>query len=142
MISSSHLNKLVFFIILLTVINSNLVFAEDEPIDIWENTENQNSQNETKNDGDNLAIESPIISGDINKINIKINENKIEKNERAVIGIFDPEENNFNLSMWVETDGGDIKKVLARINKLKLSDLSENLLFEVLFTNAYAPKKT
>jgi len=141
MISSSHLNKLVFFIILLTVINSNLVFAEDEPIDIWENTENQNSQNETKNDGDNLAIESPIISGDINKINIKINENKIEKNERAVIGIFDPEENNFNLSMWVETDGGDIKKVLARINKLKLSDLSENLLFEVLFTNAYAPKK-
>ena len=141
MISSSHLNKLVFFIILLTVINSNLVFAEDEPIDIWENAENQNSQNDTKNDADNLAIESPIISGDINKINIKIDENKIEKNERTVIGIFDPEENNFNLSMWVETDGEDIKKVLARINKLKLSDLSENLLFEVLFTNAYPPKK-
>ena len=34
----------------------------------------------------------------------------------------------------------DIKKVLKRINKLKLSKLSEDLLFQILFTNAYSPK--
>ena len=34
-----------------------------------------------------------------------------------------------------------LKKVLERINKLKLSKLSEDLLFQVLFTNAYSPKK-
>ena len=39
------------------------------------------------------------------------------------------------------TDGNDIKKVLNRIDKLKLSKLSEDLLFQVLFTNAYSPKK-
>ena len=60
---------------------------------------------------------------------------------QSVIGIFDPEENNFNLNMWSKTDGEDIKKVLNRINKLKLSKLSEDLLFQVLFTNAYSPKK-
>ena len=37
--------------------------------------------------------------------------------------------------------GDDIKRVLNRINKLKLSKLSEDLLFQVLFTNAYSPKK-
>ena len=37
--------------------------------------------------------------------------------------------------------GEDIKKVLNRISKLKLSKVSEDLLFQVLFTNAYAPKK-
>ena len=43
--------------------------------------------------------------------------------------------------MWSKTDGEEIKKVLKRINKLKLSKLSEDLLFQVLFTNAYAPQK-
>ena len=43
--------------------------------------------------------------------------------------------------MWSKTDGEDIKKVLKRINKLKLSKLSEDLLFQVLFTNAYSPQK-
>ena len=67
-------------------------------------------------------------------------ENKIENESESVIGIFDPEENNFNLDMWSNTDGTEIKKILKRINKLKLSKLSEDLLFQVLFTNAYAPK--
>ena len=58
-----------------------------------------------------------------------------------MVGIFDPEENNFNLDMWLQSDGEDIKKVLNRIDKLKLSKLSENLLFKVLFTNSYSPKK-
>ena len=43
--------------------------------------------------------------------------------------------------MWVKTDGEDIKKVLNRINKLKLSKLSEDLLFQILFTNSYPPQK-
>ena len=42
--------------------------------------------------------------------------------------------------MWSESDGEDIKNILKRIYKLKLSKLSEDLLFQVLFTNAYPPK--
>ena len=42
--------------------------------------------------------------------------------------------------MWLDSDGKDIKKILKRIDKLKLSRLSEDLLFQVLFTNAYSPK--
>ena len=37
MISLSHLNKLIFFIIFITILNFNSSFAEDEPADIWDN---------------------------------------------------------------------------------------------------------
>ena len=141
MISSLRLNKLILSVIFFTALTFNSSFAEDEVIDIWEKKENQNEQNDQTNNERDLTIKSPILSDNVNKIIIKIDENKIENQDRSIIGIFDPEENNFNLNMWAKTDGEDIKKVLKRINKLKLSKLSEDLLFQVLFTNAHSPQK-
>jgi len=141
MISSSHLSKLILFVVLLVIFTLNPAVSEDEPADIWGKKENQNEENNEANDEKDITIESPILSGDINKIVIKIDEDKIENQSESIIGIFDPEENNFNLNMWSNTDGEDIKKILKRINKLKLSKLYEDLLFQVLFTNAYPPKK-
>ena len=141
MISLSHLNKLTFFAIFFTLLTFSFVLAEEEPAEIWEEKENKNEQNDQTNIEQDITIESPILSDDVNKVIIKIDENKIEDHDRSIVGIFDPEKNNFNLNMWLETDGKDIKKVLKRINKLRLSKLSEDLLFEVLFTNAYSPKK-
>ena len=141
MISLSHLNKLTLFAIFFTLLTFNFVLAEEEPADIWEEKENKNEQNDQTNIEQDITIESPILSDDVSKVIIKIDENKIEDQDRSIVGIFDPEKNNFNLNMWLETDGEDIKKVLKRINKLRLSKLSEDLLFEVLFTNAYSPKK-
>ena len=139
MISLSHLNKLKEITIFFTIIISNFAFAAD-PVDIWEKKENQNEQSDQTSSEKDITIESPIISGDVNKIIIKIEEDEVGSYDQSVIGIFDPEENNFNLNMWSKTDGNDIKKLLKRINKLKLSKLSEDLLFLVLFTNAYPPK--
>ena len=141
MISSSRLNKSILSVIVFTALTFNSGFAEEEAVDIWEKQEDQNEQNNQTNAEQDLTIESPILSDDINKIVIKIDENEIGNSDRSVIGIFDPEENNFNMNMWSKTDGEDIKKVLNRINKLKLSKLSEDLLFQVLFTNAYSPQK-
>ena len=141
MISSSHLSKLILFVVLSVIFTLNPAVSEDEPADIWEKKENQNEENNEANDEKDITIESPILSDDINKIVIKIDEDKIENQSESIIGIFDPAENNFNLNMWSNTDGEDIKKILKRINKLKLSKLSEDLLFQVLFTNAYPPKK-
>ena len=128
--SLPQLNKLIFFISIL-IFDSTVSFAA---VDIWEKKETNN--NETKNE---LTIETPTFSDETDEI--KINENKIEDFQQSVIGIIDPEENNFNLNMWSQTDGEDIKRTLKRINKLKLSKHSENLLFKILFTNAYPPKK-
>ena len=140
MISSSHLNKLIHFIFFLYI----LIFIQTlcvAAVDIWEKQENKSEQSNQINDEKEITIETPSLSEDVNKIVIKIDENGIEESQQTVIGIFDPEENNFNLNMWVKTDGEDIKKVLNRINKLKLSKLSEDLLFQILFTNSYPPQK-
>ena len=140
MISSLHLNKLTFLIIFLTALNFYSASAEDEAVDIWKKEENKNEQNNQMDSAKDITIESPILSEDVNKIIIKIDESDIKNVDGPVIGILDPEENNFNLNMWSQSDGEDIKKILKRINKLNLSQLSEDLLFKVLFTNAYPPK--
>ena len=141
MISSSYLSKLTLFVIFFIVLTFNSSFSEDEPADIWEKKENQNEQNNQTSNEKDITIESPILSDDVNKIIVKIDEDKIKETRQSVIGIFDPEEYNFNLNMWANTDGEEIKKILNRINKLKLSKLSEDLLFLVLFTNSYSPQK-
>jgi len=139
MISLLHLNKLSQFTIFFTIFIFNSVFA-DTPADIWEKRENQNEQNIQISNEKEITIESPILSDDINKITIKIEEENIDKFDQNVVGIFDPEDNNFNLNMWLKSDGEDIKNILKRINKLKLSKFSEDLLFQVLFTSAYPPE--
>ena len=139
MISSSHLNKLIYFtfFIFILILNSSSCLATE---DIWKNKDKKKDQSIKADEENKITIENSILSEDINKITVKIDENKIEDSQESVMGIFDPEENNFNLNMWFHSDGNDIKKVLKRINKLKLSKTSEELLFQILFTNAYSPK--
>ena len=139
MISLSNLNKLILFTFFINILifNFTISFAA---VDIWEKKKKKNDQSNQINSEKEIKIESPILSEDINKIIIIIDENEINDPEKSVIGIFDPEENNFNLNMWSQSDGEDVKKILKRIDKLNLSKLSEDLLYQVLFTNAYPPK--
>jgi len=138
MIRSLHLNKLIYFIILILapILHSNSSIAA---VDIWEKKENKDQSNQIESE-EEIKIENPAISEDINKVIINVEEDNIDDVKKSVIGIFDPDENNFNLDMWSETDGEDIKKTLKRINKLNLSKASEDLMFLVLFTNSYPPK--
>ena len=140
MISSSYLSKITLLVIFFITLTFNSVFSEDEPVDIWKSQKDQNEQNNQITNEQDITIERSTISEDVEKLVVKINEDKIINTEESVIGIFDPEENNFNLNMWSNTDGEEIKKILNRINKLKLSKISEDLLFLVLFTNAYPPQ--
>jgi len=139
MIRSLHLNKLIYFIILILapILHSNSSIAA---VDIWEKKENKDQSNQIESE-EEIKIENPAISEDINKIIINVEEDNVDDLKKSVIGIFDPGENNFNLDMWSATDGEDIKKTLKRINKLNLSKASEDLMFLVLFTNSYPPKK-
>ena len=139
MISLSNLNKLILFTFFINILifNFTISFAA---VDIWEKKKKKNYQSNQINNEKEIKIESPILSEDINKIIIEIDENEIKDSDKSIIGIFDPEENNFNLNMWYQSDGEDVKKTLKRINKLNLSKVSEDLLYQVLFTNAYPPK--
>ena len=139
MINLSQLNKLLLFTFFLLLINFNSAFAATAE-DIWKNKKNNNNESNKSIEAEEIIIKNTTLGGEVNKITIKIDENQVKSSDQSLIGILDPEKNNFNLNMWSQTSGEDIKKVLNRINKLKLSKLSEDLLFNVLFTNAYPPK--
>ena len=138
MISLSHLNKITQFTFFFTILIFNSALAVTA-VDIWKKKENQNEQNNQTSE-EEITIQSPILSDDVGEAKLSIDEKKIEESDYTVIGIFDPEKNDFNLNMWSSSDGEDIKNILKRIDKLKLSQFSEDLLFQVLFTNAYPPK--
>ena len=138
MISLSHLNKITQFTFFFTILIFNSALAATA-VDIWKKKENQNEQNNQTSE-EEITIQSPVLSDDVGEVKLSIDEKKIEESDHAVIGIFDPEKNDFNLNMWSSSDGEDIKNILKRIDKLKLSQFSEDLLFQVLFTNAYPPK--
>ena len=50
MISSSHLSKLILFVVLLVIFTLNPAVSEDEAADIWEKKENQNEEDNEAND--------------------------------------------------------------------------------------------
>ena len=138
MINLLQLSKLIIFTIFFLVLSFNTTYSE-EAADIWKKKENKENQ---KNQiiEEEVGLESPIISSDENSEQKTISEVELFDQEQDIIGLFDPEENNFHLNMWETSDGNDIKKIFKRINKLKLSEFSEDLLFRVLFTNSYSPK--
>jgi hypothetical protein len=75
MISLRHLNKIIILITFFIAITLNHTIAEEgEAVDIWEKKENQSDQSNQNSSKENLTIESPILSEDVNKIVIKISE--------------------------------------------------------------------
>ena len=71
MISSSHLNKLTYFIFFIYILlfSSNLCLATE---DIWKKKDKKNNQSIEVDEEKKITIESPILSDDVSKIIIKI----------------------------------------------------------------------
>ena len=70
--------------------------------------------------------------------------NALDEDSGSLIGSLLSEQLNLeekNSLKYFQDCLSEIKKSIERINKLKLSKFSENLFFQVLFTNAYPPEK-
>jgi len=111
-----------------------------EPIDIWkkqkndkkEITEKENIEKKSKIDyskKDKAAGQIEIIDKDQGK------EESIE-----LSGLYDPEKNDLSMSMWLNTDGTLVQDTFKRITKIKLSNFSEELFINTIFTYSYPPK--
>ena len=139
MINLSQLNKLILTTFFFSILIFNVGFS-DTAVDIWKKQENKKSL-DNKINTEEIIIKSPILSSEENTESENISELELDQHEQTIIGLFDPKDNNFDIGMWLDTDGSDIKSIFKRIDKLQLSEFSEDLLFKVLFTNAYPPKK-
>ena len=136
------LKSLNRYIGLLILIISFLPLHAEEEIDIWnkENTNNKVDKKQKKNISDKI-IDSEI-PGSI-KVNTSIQiHNEVLENSNDVLlhGIYDPEENNFDLNMWSQTDAENVRSSINRITKINLSSTSKKLFESTLFSFAYPPK--
>ncbi len=125
---------------LLVIFSFSPLFCE-EKIDIWKNkkevaNENQNEKTEIKKE---INIEASQTIQALEKIQIQEG-SEIQSEEQQVFGIYEPASFDFSLNMWSETKAEDLRSSLKRLNKIKLSKSSNEILEGILFSFSYPPK--
>ena len=110
----------------------------NEPVDIW-SIEKEKVENITTNsdlEDNNKTSETIVIN---NNLTSSIEEGEI-LNKRKVVGLYDPEENGFDLEMWNNTEPNKIFELSRKINNMTLSEDAKNIYTKLLLTNSYSPK--
>jgi hypothetical protein len=130
-----------YLIGLLFMFFSSSLLSEDK-IDIWKNKKEsttENSKKENKETENKLIINSSQTIQAVEKIQIQEN-STIESDEQRVYGIYEPAKYDFNLNMWSTTKAEDLRSSIKRLNKLKLSKSSNEILEMILFSFSYPPQ--
>ena len=133
-------NLSIFFIPFLIFLTN--LEAEDKPVDIWKLKKKveENSSSETLNNEDliqnNIELEKTESN---NSLNI-VDSSPLAKNKINISGLYDPEKNALSMEMWSTSDGNEIKSILNKLKKTKLSKDSKEILDIALLTNSYFPK--
>ncbi len=132
------LNKIFINItILLLSISCSYSYA-NEPVDIWsiEKGKGENIKTNSDLEDNNETSETIVIN---NNLTSSIEEGEI-LNKKKVVGLYDPEENGFDLEMWNNTEPNKIFELSKKINNMTLSEDAKNIYTKLLLTNSYSPK--
>ena len=125
--------------LLIILLNSPL--QSEEKIDIWKNkkviTETQKNEEEDIQKKPNLNSNQTIKASESIQIQDGLT---INPNEQKVYGIYEPANFNFSLNMWSSTSAEDLKSSLKRLEKVKLSKSSNEILEMILFSFSYPPQ--
>ena len=129
-----------FFISLLVFFYSP--FFSEEKIDIWKNKKDPVNNSIPKEENDtkeniNLKKLQTIKAND----QIQIEEGStIQSEESNVYGIYEPANYDLSLNMWSKTKADDFRSSLKRLEKIELSNSSNEILEIILFSFAYPPQ--
>ena len=141
------LNKKYFSIVLVLFFGLNL-FAEEQPVDIWniDKKEIENNPSVTFGLEENNLENSKETTSSIYNMQVQ-KKNSIEliedlnSNKVDIIGLYDPEDNSLNINMWNNSDGDQLKRILSKLNKIKLSSDASEIMKISLLTNAHFPDR-
>ena len=75
---------------------------------------------------------------DETKIDIEQDDNLTSK-KIDIAGIYDPQENNLTMDMWINSNGEQILNIFNKIKKIKLSNDAREILNISFLTNSYYP---
>ena len=117
----------------------------NEPVDIWnigpekpaeETLENKIPEN--KETSTTSIYEMNSKKKDETKIDIEQDDNLTSK-KIDIAGIYDPQENNLTMDMWLNSNGEQILNIFNKIKKIKLSNDAREILNISFLTNSYYP---
>ena len=137
--SFNSLLGLLIFLITITAINA------EEKIDIWKNDTNNKKEISAKEKELQINTREKITINNQRKIDekeiIKIDsELPIASSDIKVYGIYDPADYDFSLNMWSTTKAEEVRASIKRLKKIKLSQTSNEILENILFSFAYPPE--
>ncbi len=128
-----------FFGLLIILLSSPLL--SEEKIDLWKNKKEKSVESTTQENQDNQNTSINNSNQTIDSLEkIQIQETSTIKQDQKVFGIYDPANHDFNLNMWSSTKAEDLRSSLKRINKIKLSKSSKDILEAILFSFSYPPQ--
>jgi len=143
------LNKKYFLIIFFLLIGLP-VHAEEQPADIWniekkkieekvleKKIETSENNNKIKKNSDS-SVYNLQAQEQISTISF---ENNLEAQEIKIIGLYDPEDYDLDINMWINSDGDQLKTLIKKLNKMNLSKDAIEIVNISLLTNAYLPQK-
>ena len=122
-----------FFILFFLLFIANFSFS-NEPEDIWDIKNTENDKLKSVNN-ENTIIEIEETQYNENSKQIIFADENLFSSEINLIGLYDPKENNLNINMWKNSDGDQLKSIINKINKKKLSDDAMKILEIALMTN-------
>ena len=139
--SQMKLKSFNYFIGLLIIFLYSPLFS-DEKIDIWKNKIEKATDSQKQEVENNQGKPDLLSSQTIQTVEkIKIEEgSQIQSDEQVVYGIYEPANFDFNLNMWSATKAEDLRSSLKRLNKIKLSKSSNEILEAILFSFSYPPQ--
>ena len=115
----------------------------NETVDIW-NLENNKKNNEIIKKKENLDKNNNQTSinnlNSTNLISVEQDE-KFNKDENNLVGLYDPDENDLTIDMWEKSDGDKITQIVEKIHKLNLSYDAKNIYNKLILTNSFPPKR-
>ncbi len=141
------LNRKNFSIVLIFFLSFS-VYAEDQPVDIWnidkEKIEDNSSSNEIViKDNTDLKTDTEFniynLQSQKKNNSIQLDES-LETEQIKIYGLFDPEDYDLEINMWSNSNGNQLKDIFSRLNKMELSDDAAEIMKIALLTNAYPPK--
>ena len=119
--------------------------AEDDPVDIWNLEEMpkkeimpDNDKTQEENINKSKIYETQSYKTSLESI---VEDQELSSKKINVVGIYDPEDNDLSIEMWVNSDGANILKIIKKVQKINLSDDATAILNLALLTNSYFPHK-
>ena len=145
---SKLLNKKNSIFLILFFLFSFNSYAQDEPVDIWNIDKSKTDEQviteekaETTESNEEIVEQQTIDTEDLKIESEILLDQKLESKDVKILGLYDPSENGLSMQMWRNSNGNELKKIFASLDKIDLSKDANKIIEISLLTNANYPSK-